>query len=63
MLKTAMLCAAALALTVALPAQEVKKAIPVKKPAILHPEMTPASDAGSYDKPMGTLGEGSDQVP
>lgn len=25
--------------------------------AILHPEMTVAADAGSYDKPMGTLGE------
>ena len=27
--------------------------------AILHPEMTVAADAGSYDKPMGTLGEKS----
>jgi len=25
--------------------------------AILHPEMTVAADAGSYDKPAGTLGE------
>lgn len=25
--------------------------------AILHPEMTVAADAGSYDKPMGTLGD------
>lgn len=25
--------------------------------AVLHPEMTVAADAGSYDKPMGTLGE------
>jgi hypothetical protein len=28
-----------------------------KKGAPLHPEMTVAPDAGSYDKPMGTLGE------
>ena len=27
--------------------------------AILHPEMSVAADAGSYDKPMGTLGEKS----
>src|SRR6202171_883924 len=27
--------------------------------AVLHPEMTVAADAGSADKPMGTLGEKS----
>ena len=62
MLKTALICTAALALTVALPAQEEKKGGGSRKggsSAILHPEMTVASDAGSYDKPMGTLGEGS----
>lgn len=28
-----------------------------KAGAVLHPEMTVAADAGTYDKPMGTLGE------
>lgn len=29
--------------------------------AVLHPEMTVASDAGTYEKPVGTLGEKSSQ--
>ena len=37
--------------------QEAKKAEAKKAPGILHPEMTVAPDAGSYDAPMGTLGE------
>jgi hypothetical protein len=28
-----------------------------KKGGVLHPEMTVAADAGSYEKPMGTMGE------
>src|SRR5258708_39307097 len=28
-----------------------------KATSVLHPEMTVAADAGSYDKPMGTLGD------
>ena len=39
-----------------------KKAAPKKSGganAVLHPEMTVAADAGSADKPMGTLGEKS----
>ena len=36
--------------------QEEKKA-EAKKGGALHPEMAVAPDAGSYDKPMGTLGE------
>jgi hypothetical protein len=47
-LGTIVLCSAAAA--AALLAQSGKK-------GILHPEMTVASDAGSYAKPMGTLGE------
>ena len=39
-------------------AQEAKKAAPAKHSgAVLHPEMTVAADAGTYDKPAGTMGE------
>lgn len=52
-----LLCSVA-AVTVAfsLMAQEAKKA-PAKRGGILHPEMAVAADAGSYEKPAGTLGE------
>lgn len=64
MLKTAVICVAALALAAGLPAQEEKKAAPAEKKssaagATLHPEMTVAADAGTFDKPMGTMGEKS----
>src|SRR5947209_6233732 len=36
---------------------ETKKGTSHSAGGILHPEMTVAPDAGSYDKPMGTLGE------
>ena len=45
---------AALALALNLMAQEEKSA---HHGGILHPEMTVAPDAGSYDKPAATLGE------
>jgi hypothetical protein len=44
-----LLCSAAM-ITVALFAQDSSK-------KVLHPEMTVGPDAGSYDKPMGTIGE------
>ena len=59
-LRNAILCSiAALAIASALVAQDAeKKAAPKKSAgAVLHPEMTVASDAGSYEKPAGTLGE------
>ena len=56
-MKTLVLCVAVLGLTLTLPAQE-----PAAKPAksssgILHPEMKVGPDAGTYQKPMGELGE------
>src|SRR5579884_2350364 len=38
-------------------AQTEKKSSGKGSSAVLHPEMTVAADAGTYDKPMGTLGE------
>lgn len=60
MLKTVITCAAVLALAVALPAQEEKSGAAKKggSSGILQPQMTVAADAGSYEKPMGKLGEG-----
>src|SRR3974390_2127669 len=57
MLKTVATCVAVLALAVVVPAQEEKETS--KKSAILHPEMAVGADAGSYDKPAGTMGEKS----
>ena len=63
---TTILCAiSAIALTAALSAQDPEKKAPAKKPtssAVLHPEMTVAPDAGSYDKPDGTLGDKPSEV-
>jgi hypothetical protein len=51
------LCGVA-AIGVTLIAQDApKKASPAKSSAVLHPEMTVAADAGSFDKPAGTLGD------
>lgn len=53
----AVLCSIAVAGLVAAQTAEKK---PVKKSgggAVLHPEMTVASDAGTYENPMGTLGD------
>jgi hypothetical protein len=52
------LCGAA-AMTVAfgLLAQDTKKAAPAKKGGPLHPEMTVAADAGTYEAPAGKVGE------
>lgn len=62
MLKTFTITVAALALAMAVTGQENKKGEAKKGggAGILHPEMTVASDAGSYDKPMGKLGEKSE---
>jgi hypothetical protein len=56
MLKTLVTSALLLGLATALPAQEAKKS---SASGILHPEMKVAGDAGTFDKPMGTLGEKS----
>jgi hypothetical protein len=50
------LSAAVLATTL-LAADETPKKAPAKSGAVLHPEMTVADDAGTYDKPAGTLGD------
>jgi hypothetical protein len=48
------ICAAVLALAIALTAQSDK--------GILQPQMTVAADAGTYDKPMGKIGEMPEKV-
>ena len=63
MLKTFTICVAVLALAIAVTAQDDKKGDAKKGGArggILHPEMTVAADGGTYDKPMGKLGDKSD---
>lgn len=60
MLKTALSCIAILGLATALSAEDAKKAAP--KGGVLHPEMKVAADAGSYEAPMGKLGEKSDNA-
>ena len=65
MLKTFVTCMAVLAMAAALPAQEEKAPAPKKaggSSGVLHPELTVAGDAGTYDKPMGQLGEKSDNA-
>lgn len=61
MLKTFVTSALLVGLAAALPAQEAtaKKSSGGSSSGILHPDMKVAADAGSYDKPMGTLGEKS----
>ena len=60
MFKRIAIYAVALAIVAVMPAQEAKKA-PAKSSAgasgILQPQMTVAADAGTYEKPMGKMGE------
>jgi hypothetical protein len=58
-LTKSILCSvAAMAIGTCLVAQDApKKAAPAKSGAVLHPEMTVAPDAGTFDKPAGTLGD------
>jgi hypothetical protein len=65
MFKTLITCAALAAFVAVAPAQEEKKAAAKKAPAasgILQPQMKVAADAGTYEKPMGTMGEKADNV-
>jgi hypothetical protein len=56
-LTKSILCSVA-AIGVTLMAQDPpKKVASAKSGAVLHPEMTVAPDAGSFDKPAGTLGD------
>jgi hypothetical protein len=54
--QTILFSVAAITIASGLMAQDEKKA-PAKKGGPLHPEMTVAPDAGTSDKPAGTLGE------
>jgi hypothetical protein len=58
-LTKSILCSvAAMAIGACLMGQDApKKAAPAKSGAVLHPEMTVAPDAGTFDKPAGTLGD------
>ena len=63
MIKTVLCCVAILGVVSA--QEAAKKDMPAKKAATssgatLHPEMKVAADAGTFDKPMGTMGEKSD---
>jgi hypothetical protein len=56
--KTILCSLSAMAIASVLIAQDAPKKAPAKSSgAVLHPEMTVAPDAGTYDKPAGTLGE------
>jgi len=56
--KTILCTLAATAIVSGLIAQDApKKAAAKSSSAVLHPEMTVAPDAGTYDQPAGTLGE------
>ena len=59
LMKSILCSVAAIAIATSLLAQDAaKKAAPAKSSgAVLHPEMTVAPDAGTFDKPAGTLGE------
>jgi len=59
LMKSILCSVAAIAIGATLMAQDPpKKASPAKSSgAVLHPEMTVAPDAGTFDKPAGTLGE------
>ena len=59
LMKSILCSVAAIAIGASLMAQDApKKAAPAKSSgAVLHPEMTVAPDAGTFDKPAGTLGE------
>jgi hypothetical protein len=59
LMKSVLCSVAAIAIGASLTAQDPpKKAAPAKSSgAVLHPEMTVAPDAGTFDKPAGTLGE------
>lgn len=62
MLKTVLCCFTVLGLAVCLPAEEAKKAAPKKAggSAVLHPELKVGADAGTFEKPMGKMGEKGD---
>jgi hypothetical protein len=56
--KTSLCTLAATVIATGLMADDAKKKAPAKSSgATLHPEMTVAADAGTYDKPAGTIGE------
>jgi hypothetical protein len=57
MRKTFMMIVAVLEFATAVSAQEAKKAESKPNSGILHPEMSVAKEAGSYQIPAGTLGE------
>src|SRR5258708_14132804 len=59
LMKSILYSVAAIAIGASLMAQDApKKAAPAKSSgAVLHPEMTVAPDAGTFDKPAGTLAE------
>ena len=59
LMKSILCSVAAIAIGASMMAQDApKKATPAKSSgAVLHPEMTVAPDAGTFDKPAGTLGE------
>jgi hypothetical protein len=55
LMKSILCCVAAIGVT-SIAQDAPKKSAPAKSGAVLHPEMTVAPDAGSFDKPAGTLG-------
>ncbi len=62
MLKTTISFVAVLGLAAAISAQDTSKKGGSLGAGILHPEMKVASDAGTYDSPMGKLGEKPDHT-
>ncbi len=56
-MKTIAVCVAVLGMMATMPAQENKPPAKSSPTGILHPEMKVGPDAGSYQKPMGELGE------
>jgi len=51
------ICSATLIAAALFAADEAPKKAPAKSGAVLHPEMTVADGAGTFDKPAGTLGD------
>jgi hypothetical protein len=60
LIKASLCSVAAFALVVSLPAQDKGKA--GAKSGILQPQMTVGADGGTYAKPMGAMGDKSDQA-
>lgn len=56
-MKTLVVCVAVLGMMATMSAQENKAPAKSSSGAMLHPELKVAPDAGSYQKPMGELGE------